>query len=108
MKKRDWIAAVVILAAAVLVWLVLEISRGPAAELKISVDGETYGTYSLKEDREISVNDTNVCQIQDGEVRMIKGDCPDQICVHTAAISKEGGSIICLPNRVILEITSGS
>ena len=33
-------------------------------------------------------------------------DCPDQICVHTAEISKDGGSIICLPNRIVLEIIS--
>ena len=56
--------------------------------------GEVYGTYSLKENQKISIQDTNVCQIQDGYVTMTEADCPDQICVHTARISEDGGSIV--------------
>lgn len=106
MKRRDWIAAAVILAAALIIALVSKLTAEPAQALRITVNGEAYGIYDITEDQEIKINDTNICQIENGKVRMTGADCPDQICVHTAEISKDGGSIICLPNRIVLEIIS--
>ena len=37
-------------------------------------------------------------------MEMIWADCPDQICATHPKISKNRESIICLPNKVILEI----
>ena len=34
-------------------------------------------------------------------------DCPDQICVNHRAVSREGESIICLPNQVVISVTDG-
>ena len=42
--------------------------------------------------------------IKDGEAYMQEADCPNQICVHHSPISHKGESIVCLPNRVIIEI----
>ena len=106
MKKRDWIAAAVILMIALIVAVGGRLTTGNAATLRITVDGETYGIYDITEDQEIKIGDTNICNIENGKVRMTWADCPDQICVHTAQISKDGGTIICLPNRVVLEILS--
>jgi hypothetical protein len=39
---------------------------------------------------------------------MIHADCPDQICVYSRDIGAEGGIIVCLPNKVILEIIGGN
>lgn len=107
MKKRDWLVAAVILAAAFLFWIVGRITQKPAEYLQITVDGEIYGMYDLSENQEISIGDTNVCRIEEEKVTMIQADCPDQICVHTAAISSDGGTIVCLPNRIVLEIRNG-
>ena len=38
---------------------------------------------------------------------MIEADCPDQICVNHLAISRDGESIICLPNKVVIAIEAG-
>ena len=43
-------------------------------------------------------------EYDDGEVKMTHADCPDQICVHSVPISRYGGTIVCLPNRIILSI----
>ena len=49
---------------------------------------------------------TNVMKIQNGEVTMSKADCPDQICVNHRAVSRNGESIICLPNQVVVTVVS--
>lgn len=109
MKKRDLIAAAVILLAALTVWGAGRLlSSERPAQLKITVGGDVYGTYPLSRDQEISIGDTNICRIEDGHVSMVWADCPDQICVHTREITSDGGTIVCLPNRIVLEITDAS
>ena len=76
--------------------------KSPA--LLIQVDGKEYGTYPLTTDREIEINDSNVCRIQDGKVKMVSADCPDQICIQESAIDENGGTIVCLPNKIVLSI----
>lgn len=105
MNKRDVAMAAVILLGSLAVWAAGRGSSDASCQLTITVDGEVYGTYALDRDQVISIGDTNVCQIQDGQVTMTEADCPDQICVKTRGISREGGTIVCLPNRIVLEIT---
>lgn len=38
-------------------------------------------------------------------VRVAHSDCPAHICMHTGWIIKTGQTIICLPNKMLLEIT---
>lgn len=109
MKKRDFLLIGSVLAAALLCWLIprgLGIFAGEeASQVRITVAGEEYGTYSLSEDQRIEINDTNVCEIRDGEVHMTEADCPDQLCIHQGSIHIQGETIVCLPNRVTVEIT---
>ena len=42
--------------------------------------------------------------IKDGQAYMQEADCPNQICVHHSAISHKGETIVCLPNRIIIEV----
>lgn len=105
MKKKEIIMVVAILAAALLIWGFSAFFMDDDGDiLRITVDNELYGEYPLDKDQVIQIKDTNVCEIADGEVRMIEADCPDQICVKTNAITQQGGTIICLPNRVFLEV----
>ena len=47
---------------------------------------------------------TNEVHIENEGVYMAKAKCPDKLCVHQGRISKAGQSIICLPNKIIVEI----
>ena len=38
---------------------------------------------------------------------MEAADCRDQICVRHRAVSAVGESIICLPHKLVVEITTG-
>jgi hypothetical protein len=33
---------------------------------------------------------------------MTEASCPDQLCIYQGAIDDNGGTIICLPNAVII------
>ena len=35
-------------------------------------------------------------------------DCPTQDCVHTGTISRSGQSIVCLPARIVIQLTGGA
>lgn len=104
MRRNDCLLAVGCLLAAAAAWLFFHFCMpGDHLLVRITVDGEIYGEYPLEEDQEIAIGSTNVCRIADGKVKMIRADCPDQICVHQKAADAAGGSIICLPNRVVIE-----
>ena len=107
-KKADIILLILIIACGLI------ISFGPlkkaqgGTEVRISVDGELYGIYDLYEDQTIDINHnghSNVIIIEDGKVRMGSSTCHNQICVKKGTITLSGDSIVCLPNKVTVEIT---
>lgn len=108
MKKKDLILICSVLVLAAAFWLAPRavgfFGNSKEQKLRITVSGEEYGTYSLEEDQVIKVGDTNVCEIKDKKVSMISADCPDQLCIHQRPIQLQGETIVCLPNKVVLEI----
>lgn len=110
MKKKEWLFIGGILIFAFLLWGGISFFKKDSyGYVRITVDGEEYGRYSLTEDQTIQINDTNVCAIKDGKVRMISASCPDHLCMKQKAVDKDGGTIVCLPNKVVIEAeTSGN
>lgn len=81
------------------------------SEVRITVDGEVYGTWPLSKDREIDVDTSyghNVVVIADGEVFMQDADCPDRYCIRQGEIKSTNKSIICLPHKLVVEVTGES
>ncbi|MBQ3231655.1 MAG: NusG domain II-containing protein [Clostridia bacterium] len=75
--------------------------------VQIYLDGKLQYSFSLHEDRMISLEGvyTNEIEIRDSSVRIAKSDCPGEDCVHIGWISSAGRSIVCLPNRAEIRIT---
>lgn len=108
MKKNDILLAVIVLIIAALGLLFyINLGKQTAGTITVTVNGKVQGTYSLKKDQEILIGETNRLIIIDGKADMIEADCPDQICVDHKAISKNKESIVCLPNKVIVEVVGG-
>ncbi len=108
MKKNDFILLGIILVVAVLsLGLYTHFAQKDTGMVVITVDGDVFGTYSLKKEQTIKINDSNELSIRGGLADMMEADCPDQICVKHKAISKNKESIICLPNKVVVEINGG-
>ena len=97
-----FIAGILILAG--VLWLGFQIAGKRSHNMiRITVDGKEFGTYSLSQDQVIHIGDTNVCEIKDGKVTMNEATCPDHYCMKQKAVDAHGGSIICLPNKVVIE-----
>ena len=95
LKKKEIIFIGGILVVALGLWGGMSLAdKGAHASIRITVDGEEYGTYSLSRDQTIKINDTNVCEIKDGKVRMISAECPDHLCMKQKAIDEKGGTIV--------------
>ena len=99
MKNRDLLITAIRLLSAILLWFGIRlVSPRQATSIRITVDGNEFGIFSLTKDRTILIGDTNVCEIQDGKAHMLSASC-----VHQGYINEKGGMITCLPNRVVIQ-----
>ena len=110
MKKKDICLILVFLMIAGLIYLLTR--NGEAGnQVRITLDGEEYGTYSLTEDQEIPVRTEygyNIVQIEDGMVFMKDADCPDKYCIHHGKTNRKNQSIVCLPHKLMVEVVEAS
>ncbi|HNX14907.1 MAG TPA: NusG domain II-containing protein [Oscillospiraceae bacterium] len=104
-KKADIVIIVVLLAAAAGLFL-LSASNDSGTGVRITKNGQIVGVYPLNQDNLIIIDEHNSVRIDDGKVRMEHADCPDGYCLKMGEISR--GSIICLPNRVVVEVFSAA
>ena len=105
--KNDviFIAAILILAA--LAALALFVFRSEGDFVTVTVDGRLFGEYSLSENRRVEINqgeNYNILVIEDGYVSIETASCPDGICTAHRPISRDGESIVCLPNWVVVTV----
>lgn len=112
MKKHkfDIIVATVLILTAVISYIIVSVVNSEkAGKIEVVIDGRTEYTYPLDKDGEYDIeNDKfiNVIVVKDGRVSMKEADCPDKLCVKQGTISKNGQSIICLPHKLVVKITS--
>lgn len=105
---------VIISVALLLIWKLVYLNGQDTdsdACVEVTIDGRDYGTYPLSKDDTIEIKNgdgdvTNTLVIKGGVADMTSADCPDHLCVKQKAISKEGESIICLPNKVVVTVKS--
>jgi len=81
--------------------------------VEITVDGEEHSKYVLDNniDKEIEVitdNGYNIIHIQNGQVLVEESDCNNQLCVRKGVIEEPGEIIVCLPHKVVVQITGSS
>jgi len=108
LKKKELTFIIGIVVFALILWAGMYfIRRGHYGTVQITVNGEEYGIYSLAKDQVIRINDTNVCEIKNGEIHMTEANCPDHLCMKQKAVDSTGGTIVCLPNKVVIEGEKG-
>jgi hypothetical protein len=68
-------------------------------------DGQQVGTFSLQRNQIVPFDHFTI-EVRNGAIAIIESDCPQKICVHTGAISNPAQTIVCVPNRILVEIAS--
>lgn len=88
---------------------VLTDKEAAAKSVVVEADGSIVYAVPLSDDQTIPVQTEygeNIVRIENGKVFVESADCPRQICVHTAPIRDIGQTIVCLPHRVVISVTS--
>lgn len=114
MKKNDVILIAVILTLALtafagISWYSARTTR--EGEAVVYLDGEEQGRYPLSQDTLVEIpsenGNYNLLEIKDGKADMTEASCPDKICVNHWPVKNQGESLVCLPNKVVVEIENG-
>ena len=111
MKVGDWvlIACALALSAALAVWVWLP-GRADSGVANVYVDGELRASLPLNQDTVFTVSEDgaeNVIEVKDGRARMLSANCPDGYCVRQGEVRYDGETVICLPHRVVIELSAG-
>ena len=109
------VAAVILLLAAALTAGLWSWNRNQSGALTavVSVDGRetdrvVLSELSAQEERTYSHNGCTLTVVFSPEyVQVTQSDCPTQDCVHTGTITRSGQSIVCLPARIVIQLTGG-
>ena len=108
LQKKDKLLILLIVIAAGTVTLGSNMLGNKAGTyVRVMVDGELYGEYSLQENQTIEIRETtgyNRLVIDQNSVKMLEADCPDQYCVKHSAITGTNETIVCLPHKLTVEI----
>ncbi len=108
--RNDIVFIVALLFVCAIGMLYLFVFRESGDTVKVTVDGDLYGVYSLSQDMEQDIHtgengeQLNRLVIRDGKAYMETATCPDGICVAHRPVFRSSESIVCLPNRVVVTV----
>lgn len=119
MKRGDMLLITVLLVAALMFlaprWIAgysSEENHNRELNAVITVDGKPYQTVKLtKEEQIIEIrtdHGLNRLRVRDYGIEMIEADCPDKVCLDFGFVTKKNQSIVCLPNKVLVELEGGT
>ena len=103
-NKSEKLVVLVVIILLVVMATVVYFMNKDEVKVVITLDGNIYGEYALDDDRIININDANIVEIKDGEVRMKEAVCPNRFCVSTGYIHTSNRSIVCLPHKLVITI----
>lgn len=106
-SRCDLILIGAILLIALAAALVTFLMKSEGDTVSVTVDGKLYGEFPLSVNTEVTVESPlgyNILIIEDGVAYIREASCPDGICSSHRPVKNDGESIICLPNKMVLEI----
>lgn len=110
-KKTDLIIISAVILLALFFLLFSNITTSENSQYTIYVENQLYQTGSLNEDAEIIVQSSSgevTFVVENGEIYACCASCADGLCEKQGRISQNGSKIICLPNKIVAEISGGA
>ena len=109
--KGDKIVIIAVFSIAILLFIIIQKSNFDSKSKYLSIQ------VNSKEIKKILMDDNtnkkypiktefgkNLVEIKDGKVHVLEADCPDQIDVKQGYIKNIGEMIVCIPNRLVIQI----
>lgn len=84
--------------------------KGTGTKVLLYSDNQLIKELTLSQDTTYTVSNemgSNTVVIENHQVYVRDADCPDKRCEKQGAISKPGETIICLPHKLIIEVSNG-
>lgn len=103
MKKGDKVIIACVTFAVIASVVAIIFSSAAGTTVIVQQNNQTVYKGSLSSDDKVVLSG-NTIVIENGEVYMQSATCKNQVCVKHQKISAKGETIICLPNRVTVEI----
>lgn len=103
LKKGDYIIFLSIAFLGVALLLFNFFGKQTKKTVIITEKGETVYEGSLSDNKTVTLSGNTVV-IENGHACVKSADCKNQICVNTGEISEKGETIVCTPNRVVVEV----
>lgn len=110
--RNDFILVGIILTIAVIIFAIFKLNQKDGKFVKVYIDSQEEYCYNFNDDVEVPIysgeNDEfeNILFIKNGKAFIKSANCPDKICVAHRKISKTGETIVCLPHKLVVEITN--
>lgn len=108
LHRRDLLLIASILIIAVILWMGNLLLQKPAVSVRVTVDGTVVREFDLDKDQEYDIfghgQGMNHLVIRNGAAWIDGASCPDQVCVKQGRIRQDGQVIVCMPNRVMIQI----
>ncbi|MDI6641895.1 MAG: NusG domain II-containing protein [Elusimicrobiota bacterium] len=76
------------------------------SQIVVWYKGKEFSKFPLATDRIITVDKKILIQIKNSKVRVIENTCPNKLCIAQGEISKGGSVIVCIPNKLLVEVLS--
>lgn len=108
-SMRDIILLASVVLVALIALIVMKLNTTDKQLVKVMVDGKLVHEMSILVDETYVVSQgdkTNTVIVENGKVRVEEASCPDKICEKHVPISMTGETIICLPNKVVVEVAN--
>ncbi len=108
-RAFDIVPVLVVLAAAVGLFC-LQVTAGSAAEVIVTTPHETVvlplGDPTTRTFEGRDGLTLTVC-VENGAAFVRQADCPDQVCVHTGVLDKNGQTAACVPSGIVITVGGG-
>ena len=109
--RNDILLVSAVLLFALCSLVIFRLTAREGSYVSVSIDGKTVAEYPLDTDREEMITTEsgyNLLVIKDGEAYIAEASCPDGICSSHRPIKYKGLTIVCLPNSVVVTVSSGA
>ncbi|MBQ8403033.1 MAG: NusG domain II-containing protein [Clostridia bacterium] len=105
--RRDALLALCALAFSLGAIVCFFLLKKEGAYATVLVGGEVHSRHPLSRDNLLEISTEyghNRLKIENGKASIVYADCPDGLCVNHHPVSCAGESIVCLPNKLVVEI----